>query len=122
MKRKPLLSEIVKIIINCAILPLYFIKFYHEVAVLPGFDEEGNRVVHEIDHYYSIFYKLDGEGLAALFWIAFILTVASTILSALRIVIKDGKALKIASYAVFALSAILFLVVLYISLQISYKY
>ena len=122
MKRKPLIDEIVKIIINCAILPLYFIKFYHQVAVLPGFDEEGNRVVNEIDHYYSIFYKLDSEGLAALFWIAFILTVASTILSALRIVIKDGKALKIASYAVFALSAILFLVVLYISLQISYKY
>ena len=122
MKRKPLIDEIIKIVINCAILPLYFIKFYHQVAHIPGFDEEGNRVVHEIDHYYSIFYKLDGEGLAALFWIAFILTVASTILSALRIVIKDGKALKIASYAVFALSAILFLVVLYISLQISYKY
>ena len=122
MKRKPLIDEIVKIIIDCAILPLYFIKFYHDVAVLPGFDAEGNRIVSEIDHYYSIFYKLDREGLAALFWIAFTLTVASIIVSVLRIFIKDNKSLKIASYAVFTLSAVLFLAVLFISLQIDYKY
>ena len=122
MKRKPLLSEIVKIIINCAILPLYFIKFYHEVAVLPGFDADGNHITHRIDHYYSIYYKLDREELAYLLWLAVAVAIASVAMSLLRIAVKDGKKLKIASNIIFGISVAFFLVLLFISLQISYKY
>ena len=122
MKRKPLLSEIVKIIINCAILPLYFIKFYHEVAVLPGFDADGNHITHRMDHYYSIYYKLDREGLAYLLWLAVAVAIASVAMSLLRIAVKDGKKLKIASNIIFGISVAFFLVLLFISLQISYSY
>ena len=121
MKKIPI-SEIIKIAINCIILPLYFINIYHDVAVLPGFDEDGNRVVHEIDHYYSIFYKLDREGLAALFWLAVAICIASIAVSVINIFTKDNKIIKVASNILFILSAILFLVLLFISLQIKYKY
>ena len=35
MKRKPLIVEIVKIAVNLVILPLYLIKFFKEVAIIP---------------------------------------------------------------------------------------
>ena len=122
MKKKVLITEIIKSAVNCIILPLYFIKFYHQVAVLPGRDENGELIISQIDHYYSIFYKLDREELAYLFWLAFSVCIASILFSVLRIAVKDSKALKITSHVVFAVSLVFFLTALYISLQISYKY
>lgn len=123
MKKKILLfiTEIAKIVANCIILPLYFIKFYHEVATFPGVDGDGQFIVVYRDYYYSIFYKLNREGLAFALWLAVAVSALSIILSALRIVIKDNKVLKIASHILFGISVIFFLVLLYISLQISYK-
>ena len=122
MKKKVLITEIIKSAINFVILPLYFIKFYHQVAVLPGRDENGELIISQIDHYYSIFYKLDREELAYLFWLAFSVCIASILFSVLRIAVKDSKALKIISHVIFAVSLVFFLTALFISLTISYKY
>ena len=120
--KKISISEIVKIAINCVILPLYFINIFHQVAHLPGFDEEGNQIIGEIDHYYSIFYKLDGEEVGYLVWLAIAICVASIAASAVSIFVRDSKAIKIVSHILFAVSTILFFVLLFISLQIKYKY
>ena len=122
MKKKILLTEIAKTVINCIILPLYFIKFYHDKAGFPGFDGDGQHIVFYRDYYYSIFNKLNREGIACLLWLAVAVSALSIILSVLRIVIKDNKVLKIASRILFGISVISFLALLFISLQISYKY
>ena len=123
MMRKPILSEIVKIILNCAVVPLYFIRFFHEVAVLPVVDMDGNYITtSRTDYYYSIFYKLNREGLVFLLWIAVVISVVSIVISVFGFVVKDGKILKIASNILFAISVAFFLVLLFVSLQISYAY
>ena len=122
MKRKVLITEILNIIVNCTVLPLYFIKIFHDVAVHPGFDEDGNQIVGRFDHYYSIYYKLDRENLAFILWAAVVISAVSVLSSVLTIVVKDNKILKVASRILFAISVISFLVLLFISLQIRYDY
>ena len=123
MKRKTaFIVEIVKIIINCITVPLYFIKFFCDEAVLPGINENGEEVINRIYHYYSIFDKIDGEGIALLLWGAIVIIIVSITLSVLSITIKGNKALKIASHIIFAVAIVLFFVLLFIAVSIRYKY
>lgn len=43
-KRASLIVEIVKIIINCIIVPLYFIKFFCDEALLRGLMKTGSKL------------------------------------------------------------------------------
>lgn len=123
MKRKTaLIVEIVKIIINCITVPLYFIKIFCDEAVLPGFNESGEEIIGRFYYYYSIFDKIDREGIAFLLWGAIAAISVSIILSVLNIVVRDKKILKIAGHVVFGLSVVLFFVLLFIAMSISYKY
>ena len=122
MKRKLLITEIIKTALSCVILPLYFIKFFHEVAILPGFDEDGNHILGRRDYYLSVYGEMCRAGIEFVFWLAFSLTVASIILSITRIFVKDNKALKISSHILFAISLVFFLALIFFMLQIDYKY
>ena len=122
MKRKVIITEIVKTAVNCVILPLYFIKIFHEVAVLPGFDEDGNQIIGRHDYYLSIYGETCRAGIEFVFWLAFSFVITSIILSVTRIFIKDNKALKISSHLLFAISIVFFLVLLFLMLQMDYKY
>ena len=123
MKRKTvLIVEIVKIFINCITVPLYFIKFFCDEAVLPGFNENGEEVINRTYYYYSIFDKIDREGIAFLLWGAIATIIVSIALSILSITVKDNKALKIASHIVFGAAIVLFFVLLFIAGSIRYGY
>lgn len=123
MKRKTtFIIEMVKIIINCVIVPLYFIKFFCDEAVLPSYNENGEPIIGRFYYYYSIFDKINREGRAYLLWCAVAIIIASITLSILRLTMKESKALKIASYVVFAISIIMFFVLLFIAENIKYKY
>ena len=123
MKRKTvLIVEIVKIFINCITVPLYFIKFFCDEAVLPGFNENGEEVINRTYYYYSIFDKVDREGIAFLLWGAIATIIVSIALSILSITVKDNKALKIASHIVFGAAIVLFFVLLFIAGSIRYGY
>ena len=123
MKRKTaLIVEIVKIFINCITVPLYFIKFFCDEAVLPGFNENGEEVINRTYYYYSIFDKIDREGIAFLLWGAIATIIVSIALSILSITVKDNKALKIASHVVFGVAIVLFFVLLFIAGSIRYGY
>lgn len=123
MKRKTaLIIEIVKIVINCVTVPLYFIKFFCDEAILPGFNENGEEVIHSIYFYYSIFDKIDREGIGFLLWGAIATIIVSIALSLLSITVKDNKALKIASHIVFGVAVVLFFVLLFIAGSIRYGY
>lgn len=117
-----LLIEIVKLVINCITIPLYFIRFFHEVAVLPGISENGESTTHRIDYYYSIYDKIAREGLATLVWVGVVITVWSILFCVLNMVIKDNKVLKIAGYTVWGVSMGLFLALLLASCLIWYAY
>lgn len=121
-KIKALIVDIVKIIINCIMVPLYFIKLFCDKAVLPGVNENGETIVNISYYHYSIFYKIDRAGISFLLWIAIATIIVSIVLSVLSMVMKDKKALKIASYIVFGVTVILFFVLLFIAWTISYKY
>ena len=74
-KKTSLIVEIVKLIANCVALPLCFIKIFHEVAVLPGFDSNGEATTGRFDYYYSVFDKLTRQGMGFekyLFWISIV--------------------------------------------------
>ena len=120
--KKISISEIVKTVINCAILPLYFIKFIHEVAILPGFDEDGKEVLGRHDYYLSIYGEMCRAGLEFVFWLAFSFCLASIALSISRIFVNDNRAIKISSHIVFAISLIFFLVQIFLMLYIQYDY
>ena len=123
MKKKSALTiEIVKLIVDCIVLPLYFVKFFHEVAVLPGFSDEGEQITNRIDYYYSIFDKISREGLSALLWISVVITVASVALCVANLIVKGNKSLKVVSNVVFAIAIVLFFVLLLISAGIRYSY
>lgn len=123
MKRKTtFIVEIVKIIINCVMVPLYFIKLFCDEAVLPGYNENGEPIVGRFYYYYSIFDKIDREGIAYLLWVAIAIIIASITLSVLCMTIKERKALKLASYIVFGVAIIMFFVLLFIAGNIRYGY
>ena len=123
MKRTTaIIVEIVKIVINCITVPLYFIKFFCDEAVLPGFNENGEEVINRVYYYYSIFDKIDREGIAFLLWGSIAIIIVSIALSFLSITVKDNKALKIASYIVFVVAIVLFFVLLFIAGSIRYGY
>ena len=123
MKRKTtFIVEIVKIIINCVMVPLYFIKLFCDEAVLPGYNENGEPIVGRFYYYYSIFDKIDREGIAYILWCAIAIIIASITLSILCTTIKKSKALKIASHIVFGVAIIMFFVLLFIAGNIRYGY
>lgn len=121
-KRASLIVEIVKIIINCIIVPLYFIKFFCDEALLPGFNENGEQIIHRHYYYYSIFDKIAREGIAFLLWGAIALIVVSITLSVLTVLIKKNKSLIFASHIAFGISVFLFFVLLFIAGSIRYGY
>ena len=115
--------EIVKMFLNCLSLPFYFIKIFCDVAVLPGFNGDGEMITSTFYYYHSIYSKFVREDISYLLWIAVAITVISVILSVLNLTVaKDKKAVKIISHIAFATSVLLFFVMLIIAASIQYKY
>ncbi|MDE6586513.1 MAG: hypothetical protein K2K80_07530 [Clostridia bacterium] len=121
-KNRVLITAISKIVINCIMAVLCFIKIIQEVAVLPGFDENGEEITAREDYFFSVYEKLSGVGLSFLLWAALAIIVASVILSVLCIVIKDNKKLSIASRIVFGPSICMFLIAFLTARLIWYNY
>ncbi len=120
MKKKWLshIYEIIIMLLNCLMGAFCFIKIDHDVAVLP--DSEGGTV--QIDYWYSIYDKLLRENLQILVYLALAVMVASVLLSVFTLIAKDNRKLKIANYAVFAVSALFFLVLFFYAACIQYCY
>lgn len=121
-RRTAVIVEIAKIIINCITVPLYFIKIFCDEALLPGFNEDGEEIIGRFYYYYSIFDKIDREGIAYLIWGAIAIATVSIALSVLSMTVKNGKTLKTLSNAVFAVAVIAFFVLLFIAESIRYGY
>lgn len=117
-KRYDLILEGAKILLSAALIPLYFLKFFQDVAVYPsadGISEHSIRLVYE----FSIYDRLLREGTAHLVLGAISILIVSALLSCLSMVLKERKSLKIASYGLFAAGVILFLILLSFAASLS---
>lgn len=122
-RRTTIIAEIVKIIINCITIPLYFIKLICEVAVLPGIDENGEQVTGTFYYYYSIFDKVSRAGMSYLVWVAIAIIIVSITLSILSMIFKEKKSLKIASLILFIVAVVIFFVLLFVAkVVLAYAY
>lgn len=110
--------EILKIIINCITIPLYFIKVFGQQAVIAGVDADGERVFHRYNVYYSVYTKLDG--MTILVWGAIAIAIVSIVLSVLSLKIEDNKALKISSHLAFCVSVAVCCILFFIAWTIRY--
>lgn len=119
---KKYIFPIIKIITNLATIPLFFIKFYHEIAVLPIYDEFGEFTTSKNDLYYSPLDNLIKLDLSILMYISISITVASIVLTIVSLVKRNNKNIKIADNAVYIISICFFLVVLFLSSTVSRDY
>lgn len=123
MKDNPAFKgEIVKAVINCALIPLCFIKIFCEIAVLPGIEENGEPITTRNYYYQSIFDRLSREGMEYLLWISVALIGLSIILCLLNTVVRGNKILKISSNAIFGISIAYFLILLFLSFCMMHTY
>lgn len=120
MKRKPLIVEIVKIAVNLVILPLYLIKFFKEVAIIPELGENGESVFVKRYYYLSLYDELCRVRIDFLFWLALAVIIASIAISALSIVAHDSKKTRIASHVLFSISVLFFFVLLTVACVLCY--
>jgi hypothetical protein len=97
------LTGVVEVVVDLAFIPLFFVKIFHEVAVLPVVDAEGNQSTWRVDYYYSPLQNLQELELPFFIYIAIALLVASAGL-AVATMVKDCKKLRIANYVVFAVA------------------
>ena len=123
MKKKfEIVVEIVKILLICAMVPLFFIKIFKQTAALPGYNENGESIIHRINYYYSIFDKFAREGIVFLMWFTIAIIILSVTLSILNMTAIDSEKLTVASHLIFGLSIVLFFIILFIACSIKYVY
>lgn len=107
MKRR--IGFIVEAVIDCIAIPLYFIKFFCDVAVLPSANENGEYAgTNRFYHYYSIYDRIGYINMQYLVWVAIAVAAISIVLSVLSIIFKR-KSLHVASHAIFGVALVLFI-------------
>lgn len=112
--------SVIEIVINLSLLPLFHVKFFHEVAILPWVDENGNMITEKFDYYYSIVDNLKYDPIGWV-WISEALIVTSVFYCVLSFFIKR-KNIKVASH-IFAVSSIVFfLLVLFLASSVRRRY
>ena len=111
--KKPIepIIRVIEIIINICLLPLFNVKFFHDVSVSQVQTETGEFVYQSVDHYYSIMDNIKYDPLLIVPMSIGIILI-SIIYSSLSFVIKH-KNLKHASHIFFACSVVFFLFVVY---------
>ncbi len=112
--------SIMEILINISLLPLFYVKLFHEVSVLPGTDENGNMITQRFDHYYSIIDNLKYDPMG---WIkiSVALIIVSIIYCILSFFIKH-KNMKITSHIFAVCSILFFLLVLFLAYLVRRDY
>lgn len=119
-KSKSNIMTFIEIGVNLMLLPLFHIKFFHEVAVVPGMDAEGNMITVRTEHYYSIVDNLKYDFIPWV-WISVALIITSIFYCALSFIIKH-KNMKTASHIISVCSIVFFLLVFFLASLVSRDY
>ena len=120
LKKSAFWISVGEIAINLFFVPAFFIKWFHQIAVLSGYSEiTGEFSTSRTDYYYSIADNLGPENLSFLMYLSFAIIVCSVIASVINAVKTESKAATICARALFALSAVFFFVVCVIAGSVS---
>lgn len=109
-----LILEIGKACGNILMGALCFIRFDHDVAILPN----GEGGVEQVNYYYSIYDKLLGANLQFLVYIALAVMAASVALSVMACIARDNRKIRLVSHGIFVVSVLFFLALLFYATQV----
>lgn len=113
--------NIIYIVILVAIAILPFLKIYHEVGTLPGFDRDGNFITVRHDYYYSCFENIrDGINLTSSIIITTVFE-ALVILSIIFTIIDFKKEIKVKTI-LFIVSLVLFSIMMFFAVTVARNY
>ena len=117
---KKLVFNICKIFISSGIIPLWFIKLFHDVG---HFQSQNNiNEIVRIDFYYSMIDNIKSLDLSFLIYISFALIAISIVTAALSIKCRDNKKISFISNISFVLTLTSFLVFLLLASTVSRGY
>lgn len=123
LKKSAFWLSVGEIAINLFFIPAYFIKWFHGIAVLPGYSEiTGELSTTRTDYYYSIADNLGDENLFFLTYLSFAIIACSVVSSVINAVKTESKAATICARALFALSAVFFFVLFVIAASVRRGY
>lgn len=111
-----------KIAVIALLISLIFIKIFHEGAVLPGIDENGETITHRFDYYFSIYTRMKREGSTFFPWVTVVALTACMALSVWHIVVRDNVKIATASHICFGVTVIVFLILYFIAASFVYNY
>lgn len=108
---KKIIFPIVKILLNVCMIPLCFIKIFHDVGILPGYDSNGEFITVKHHYYYSMSDNLKAYELQGFLPLLIGLIVCSVAVTVVSMAIKrDGwkKLSNVVFFVSFASFLILF--------------
>ena len=108
---------IVKLMLSVVQIPLWFIRFFHDVGVLPAPDG-GTAKRH---YYYNMAQNVSELGLTAAFFASLALAAASAVLAVIGMKTANHGVL-VAGNIVFAASAVVFVLLLFAACTVSRGY
>ena len=108
---------IIKLVLSVVQIPLWFIKFFHDVGVLPAPDG-GITKKH---YYYSMADNVSELGLSAAFFVSLALAAASAVLAVIGMK-KANHGVLVAGNIVFAVSAVVFVLLFFAACTVSRGY
>ena len=98
-----------KIVLSLALIPLWFVKFFHDVGVLPN--EDGG--VSRVDYYYTVFENLQATDFSFLFYLSLAMSIAALIFAILSWeFLKNKKIIFTSRFLVVALVGVFLISVL----------
>jgi hypothetical protein len=104
-----------EIIIDVALMPLFFIKMFCYLAVLPCIDGDGNLVTERVYYHYSALENL--SDMPYLVYIAIALLAVSVAVAISSMVI-DNKKLRVVNYIIFAVAALFAVIVILLAAMV----
>ena len=110
---KNFLISILTILINLAMIPLFFIKLFTDMGYLVGIDSTNKATAVIALQHYNMIENLETLDMLYAVPVAILVIVLSIVLATLSIVIKDNQKLRIVSHIVLIISVVTFLLLLW---------
>lgn len=110
---KKSLISIVEILVNLAMIPMFFIRFFTDMGYEVGLLNTNELAALKVLRHYNMIENLETWSLLYAVPVTIWVIICSIVLSILSMVLKEKTKLGIISHVVFGISAIMFLLLLW---------
>ena len=107
------LISILEILMNLTMIPLFFIRFFSDMAYSVGLDSSNTLSAIITRRSFNIIENLDTLDMLYTIPVAIFIIICSIVLSVLSVVIKDNENLTFTSHVAFGVSVVMFLLLLW---------